>query len=233
MTLILSIDTSSQAVVVGLDNGLERSVGVSRGAVAAGSGPVLPPSHGEDLAPAVARALSDLAAEPRDLTHIVVGVGPGPFTGLRVGIVTARVMADALGIPVLGVCSLDAIARHARLTELVGEPFTVVTDARRREVYARRYAADGMPVGDPWVSRADDLPADVRGGPVVGPGAALFPDAFADVRGTARIDSGGLESVARDAALGRPSTEVRDTTPLYLRRPDAVESHARKRVTQP
>ena len=233
MTLILSIDTSSQAVVVGLDNGFDRSVGVTRGVTAGGTGPIQPPSHGEDLAPAIARALSSFEAEPRDLTHIVVGVGPGPFTGLRVGIVTARVMADALGIPVLGVCSLDAIARHARLTELVDGSFTVVTDARRREVYARRYAADGMPVGDPWVSRADDLPAEVRDGPVVGPGAVLFPDAFTDVRGTARIDSGGLESLARGAALGWPSTEARDTTPLYLRRPDAIPSAGRKRVTQP
>jgi tRNA threonylcarbamoyl adenosine modification protein YeaZ len=233
VTLILSIDTSSQAVVVGLDNGFDRSVGVSRGETADGTGPVLPPSHGEDLAPAIARALADFEAGPGDLTHVVVGVGPGPFTGLRVGIVTARVMADALGISVLGVCSLDAIARFARLTELVDEPFTVVTDARRREVYARRYAADGMPVGDPWVTRADDLPADVREGPVVGPGASLYPDSFADVRGTGRVDCEGLESLARDAALGRPSTEVRDTTPLYLRRPDAVASHARKRVTQP
>jgi tRNA threonylcarbamoyl adenosine modification protein YeaZ len=233
VTLILSIDTSSQTVVVGLDNGFDRSVGATRGETSGGTGPVLPPSHGEDLAPAIARALSDFGAGPGDLTHVVVGVGPGPFTGLRVGIVTARVMADTLGIPLLGVCSLDAIARFARLTELVDESFTVVTDARRREVYARRYAADGMPVGDPWVSRADDLPVDVRGGPVVGPGAALFPDSFTDVRGTARIDSEGLESLARGAALGRPSTEVRDTTPLYLRHPDAVESHARKRVTQP
>jgi tRNA threonylcarbamoyl adenosine modification protein YeaZ len=233
VTLILSIDTSSHAVVVGLDDTLVHSVGESSGEVWGGAGPNLPPTHGEDLAPAIARALSSVEAEPSDLTHIVVGVGPGPFTGLRVGIVTGRVMSDALGIPVLGVCSLDAIARLARLTELVDEPFTVVTDARRREVYARRYTWDGLPLGAPWVSRADDLPADVRSGPVVGPGAALFPEAFGDVRGVGRIDDGGLMSLARGAALGWESTEARDTTPLYLRRPDAVESHVRKRVTQP
>jgi len=234
VTLILSIDTSGPTVVVGLDDAAGHSAGESGWTEAGhGSAPTSPPAHGEELAPAIAGLLSRFPAEATDLTHIVVGVGPGPFTGLRVGIVTARVMADALSVPLIGVCSLDAIARVAHRRGLVAEACTVLTDARRREVYARRYDADGAALGEPWVSRAADLPADVRNGPVVGPGAALYPDAFADVRGVGGVGMRGLTSIAHDAVLGRESTEIRDTTPLYLRRPDAVESHARKRVTQP
>jgi tRNA threonylcarbamoyl adenosine modification protein YeaZ len=234
VTLILSIDTSGPAVVVGLDDAAGHRAGESGWTEASHvSASTSPPAHGEELAPAIAELLARFPAAATDLTHLVVGVGPGPFTGLRVGIVTARVMADALGVPLIGVCSLDAIARVARRRGLVTDAFTVLTDARRREVYVRRYDAGGAAIGEPWVSRAEDLPADVRNGPVVGPGAALYPDAFEDVRSVGGVGMRGLTSIAHDAALGLASAEIRDTTPLYLRRPDAVESHARKRVTQP
>src|SRR5262249_47744314 len=114
--------------------------------------------HGEHLAPVVALVLSAAGAAPRDLTGIVVGVGPGPYTGLRVGIVTALTMGAALDVPVTGVCSLDAfvIAGHAA----VGEgPFAVVTDARRREVYWARYDGAGRRVDGPSVDRPADVAA--------------------------------------------------------------------------
>ena len=66
--------------------------------------------HAELLAPAIAKIVADAGASQRDLTGIVVGVGPGPYTGLRVGLVTARVLGSALGIPVYGLCTLDVIA---------------------------------------------------------------------------------------------------------------------------
>src|SRR5689334_9888063 len=70
-------------------------------------------AHGELLAPAIDAVLAHAGAKPRDLGAVVVGVGPGPFTGLRVGLVTAAAMSDALGIPAYGGCSLDAIGAVA------------------------------------------------------------------------------------------------------------------------
>ena len=90
---------------------------------------------------------ADAGTSLRDIDAVVVGVGPGPFTGLRVGMVTAAALGDALDVPVHGVCSLDAIA-----VEAAGEgPLLVVTDARRREVYWAAYDAAGHRVDGPHV----------------------------------------------------------------------------------
>ena len=99
--LLLGLDTATPAVTVALHDGgqpLAQLVTVDAH------------RHAELLAPAIAKVIADGGASPRDLTGIVVGVGPGPYTGLRVGVVTARVLGAALGIPVYGVCSLDVIA---------------------------------------------------------------------------------------------------------------------------
>jgi len=229
--LVLGIDTASSgvvAVVAGADGLRSGRDGMREN----DSGPQVL-AHGERLAPAIDEALRTAGATPRDLTHLVVGVGPGPFTGLRVGIVTARVMAEALGIPVVGVCSLDIVARSGASLGLVGSAYAVVADARRKEVYVRRYDAAGLAVGDPFVSRAADLPADLREGPVLGEGAALYPAAFSDVRSASRLGIDDFATLAVDLVEERAAGLVRDTTPLYLRRPDAVESAGRKRVTQP
>ncbi|MGC1208103.1 MAG: tRNA (adenosine(37)-N6)-threonylcarbamoyltransferase complex dimerization subunit type 1 TsaB, partial [Ornithinimicrobium sp.] len=98
--------------------------------------------HGELLAPAIREALRRCGGDIGDLEQIVVGVGPGPFTGLRVGITTGLVMGHALGIPVVGVCSLDAIATQAArgvATQRGWPELLVATDARRKEVYWARY----------------------------------------------------------------------------------------------
>ena len=101
--------------------------------------------HAELLAPAIDQVIADAKVSRRDLTAIAAGVGPGPYTGLRVGLVTARVIGAALGVPVYGVCSLDVIAADASIGE-TGEgdgEFLVATDARRRELYWARYDAAG------------------------------------------------------------------------------------------
>src|SRR5579871_3305644 len=103
--LLLGLDTATPAVTVALHDGgqpLAQLVTVDAH------------RHAELLAPAIAKVIADGGATPRDLTGVVVGVGPGPYTGLRVGVVTARVLGAALGIPVHGLCSLDVIAAGVR-----------------------------------------------------------------------------------------------------------------------
>src|SRR6195952_1995861 len=110
-----------------------------------------PRAHAEQLTPNVLGALADAGLGMADLGSVVVGCGPGPFTGLRVGMATAAAYGHALGIPVFGVCSLDAIG-----VDTSGDVL-VVTDARRREVYWARYR-DGVRTDGPAVN----APADVR-----------------------------------------------------------------------
>jgi tRNA threonylcarbamoyladenosine biosynthesis protein TsaB len=220
--LTLAIDTASALVTVALRGDAVRACASREGAQA----------HGELLAPTIDALLREHGVTPADLARVVVGVGPGPFTGLRVGIVTARVLGEALGIPVAGVCSLDAVALDAAAAGAVTSPFSVLTDARRKEVYAAAYDATGRRQGAPYVARPADLGADVRSGPVVGVGAELCRDLLADVRPSrayAKAWLGLLDALA----VAPDAVELLDTTPLYLRRPDAVENAARKRVTQP
>ena len=100
-----------------------------------------PRRHGEYVAPAMAEVLARAGRTAADVSAVVSGTGPGPFTGLRVGLVTARTFAFARGIPVFGVCSLDAMAHQAWLEDAagMGQSCVVATDARRKEVYWARY----------------------------------------------------------------------------------------------
>jgi tRNA threonylcarbamoyl adenosine modification protein YeaZ len=179
----------------------------------------------------VASVLAEAGVGVASLTEIVVGVGPGPFTGLRVGLVTARVMSAALAIPVHGVCSLDALAAQAIGESTVSTAFAVATDARRKEVYLATYDLAGARITGPAVVLPAGVDPVVAGGPVVGEGAALYPAVFADARGPRLVSAGWLATHAVARAMA--GDELGDTTPMYLRRPDAVESAGRKRVTQP
>ena len=177
----------------------------------------------------IERALASAGLAPRDLDAIVGGTGPGPFTGLRVGLVTARVMAEALGIPAYGVCSLDAIAAQAVGEGRIATAFAVATDARRKEVYLATYDADGARTDGPQVLRPADVDPMLAAGPVVGEGAQLYPVAFDDPREPGHVSAAWLASYAASRLLA--GDELGGTAPLYLRRPDAVENAARKRVT--
>lgn len=220
--LVLAIDTSSAAVtaaVADLD--------------AAGRGPVVARitvdarAHAERLAPSIQSCLAEVGAGPAQLGAVVAGLGPGPFTGLRVGLMTAAALADALTIPAYGVGSLDAIA-HA-----VAQPgsLLVAGDARRHEIYWARYA-DGRRIEGPGVGRAADVVADASEPPprMAGAGARLY----LDVLGGELLDcdhppAASLVALAADRVVaGAPSEILR---PLYLRRPDAIEPSAYKTVT--
>ena len=171
--------------------------------------------HAELLTPAVRAALSAAGIATGDLDAVVVGLGPGPFTGLRVGVVTAAGFGDVRGLPVVGVCSLDAIGDGAR---------TVITDARRREVYWARYDEAGSRVDGPGVARPEGLAVP---GPYVGDPA--FAERLGAPVAPADVTTAGLLRAAAPT-LADPSA-AGPLVPLYLRRPDAVPPSASKAVT--
>lgn len=207
--MLLALDTSSAAVTVALHDG--RSV-------VAEDGTIDPLRHGELLAPAIRRVLDRAGSAAADLLTIAVGVGPGPFTGLRVGLVTARTMAAALGVPVVGVCSLDVVAAGAALRE----PFAVATDARRREVYWARYDAEGRRTTEPAVTEPALVTSD---SPVVGRGATLYPECF-----PCQVPPEYPSAADLAALVVAQRAELRPAVPLYLRRPDVAEPGPRKSV---
>lgn len=239
--MLLAFDTSSAAVTVALADPVS-------GAIAASSTTVDALRHGELLAPAIAEVLAAAGCGVKDLSRIAVGAGPGPFTGLRVGLVTARTMGDVLGIEVVGVCSLDILAKQSNLAL----PVAVATDARRKEIYWALYdgpAADGSRrrLEGPAVDKPADVAHVLAGLPVIGRGAVLY----GEVLGVpAQAATGGAPSVAGgDSAIGGgesvveyPSAEVLATgvatgtlqvtapDPLYLRRPDVTMSGGPKSV---
>ncbi|WP_069466053.1 tRNA (adenosine(37)-N6)-threonylcarbamoyltransferase complex dimerization subunit type 1 TsaB [Actinacidiphila rubida] len=208
--LLLAFDTATPAVTAALHDG-ER--------VLAESTVIDARRHGELLVPAVDRVMAAAGHALADITGVVVGVGPGPYTGLRVGLVTAASFGDALDVPVHGVCTLDGLAWAAGEAGLEG-PFTVATDARRKEVYWARYDGPARRVTEPAVDRPGDLPAEVATLPSVGAGAALYPAVFTDHRSDpAHQSAGALAAVAvHRLATGGTFPPV---LPMYLRRPDA------------
>nr|WP_284291427.1 tRNA (adenosine(37)-N6)-threonylcarbamoyltransferase complex dimerization subunit type 1 TsaB [Angustibacter aerolatus] len=182
------------------------------------------------LAPAVEQVLAQAGRAPADLTGVAVGTGPGPFTGLRVGLVTAQALAEALGVPAHGVCTLDVLAAEAVALGAVDGPFVVATDARRREVYWAAYDAAGERTDGPHVDLPASVPVDGR--PVVGRGASLYPEHLggdpADPIGPLDPSAAGLaDLVVRRLARG---DDLSDLSPRYLRRPDVHEAGPRKSV---
>jgi tRNA threonylcarbamoyladenosine biosynthesis protein TsaB len=210
--LVLAFDTATSAVTVALYEwlpGTEKQ------------------RHAEVLAPSIAAVLAEAGVVPGELSAIAVGVGPGPYTGLRVGLATAHAMGAALRIPVHGVCTLDAIAWATGRDR----PFVVATDARRKEVYWARYESARVRVTEPAVGPPATV--DTGGLPVIGEGAALYPE----VLGTGGDPAPLLPSATALAELtltrlaGGAGPPLLRPEPLYLRRPDAREPGAPKRVT--
>jgi tRNA threonylcarbamoyl adenosine modification protein YeaZ len=215
--LVLALDTSSAAVSAAVVEVSDHGV-TSR----AEHRTINARGHGEYLAPMIDAALREVGATPADLAAVVAGTGPGPFTGLRVGLVTAAVLSETLGIPAYGVCSLDGLAAHPGA-------LLVATDARRKEVYWAQYRDDSRERG-PAVSRPHDIPTDGLTA-MTGAGAR----AYADVLGLPLLpgeypDPVLLVTRARDRIIGGAASDP--LTPLYLRRPDAVVPGSPKPVSQ-
>jgi len=221
--LVLAVDTSTPAVTAAL----ARVSGVAQVELVAQRVSVDARAHGELLGPGVEAVLAEGGARPGDLAAVVAGLGPGPFTGLRVGLVTAASFGQALGIPTYGVCSLDGIGAATSGVILVA------TDARRKEVYWAVYV-DGARQFGPAVDRPADIPGRLteHSGPTprraVGDGSPALPDGM-PVRLEPRYpDATVLVRLAAERVhSGAPSEAL---APIYLRRPDAVEPGARKLV---
>jgi tRNA threonylcarbamoyl adenosine modification protein YeaZ len=196
--LVLAIDTATPAVTAGV---------VADGELLAERVSVDARAHAERITPNVLAALADAGLRMADLSAVVVGCGPGPFTGLRVGMATAAAYGHALGVPVYGVCSLDAIGGQT-----TGEAL-VVTDARRRELYWARYR-DGIRTGGPAVN----APADVE--PGVARAVAGSPE-HAALFGLPVCEPSYPTSTGLVAAVTEWSDNPAPLVPLYLRRPDA------------
>ncbi|MCQ4212437.1 tRNA (adenosine(37)-N6)-threonylcarbamoyltransferase complex dimerization subunit type 1 TsaB [Streptomyces longispororuber] len=214
--LLLAMDTATPAVTVALHDG---------SSVVAESSQVDARRHGELLLPAVDRVLAEAGVRLDAVTGIVVGVGPGPYTGLRVGLMTADTFGLALDVPVHGVCTLDGLAFEAQ----VDGPFVVATDARRKEVYWARYENPRTRTTDAAVDRPADIAEQVAGLPAVGAGALLYPDTFPDAHGPEHVSAAALAALAAERLAA--GEELLEPRPLYLRRPDAQVPKNYKVVT--
>lgn len=188
--MILAIDTSSAltsvALVDGTDVIAERTHLDAR-------------RHAEVLAPLLQEVLGHV--DRGSVTAVACGVGPGPYTGLRVGIASARAVGLAWDLPVHGICSLDAIAAAAVSGEGAGD-VCVATDARRREVYWARYAADGRRLAGPLVSHPGDISADLRAATWAGHGALAHAADFGHVLASGPPGELGSSSALQYAHAG-------------------------------
>ena len=206
MTTTLAVDTSTVvAAAIAVDGRIVASARVDDTR-----------AHAEELMPLVQRVAAEAGVALADVERIVAGVGPGPFTGLRVGVVTALTLAEVLAVPVAGACSLDAVAAEWASAG-APEEFLVVSDARRKEVFWARYDGAGRRLSGPDVAAPDTLPAL----PLAGPGAHLVGAGT----GPTQLDAGWL------AAADLPDAGLE---PLYLRRPDAeVPTRVKSALPQP
>lgn len=210
----LVIDTATAAVSAGIAEVTDDQVAmVAEDQVVDGR------RHGEALAVLIDGCLGKAGLTIASLGAVVVGVGPGPFTGLRVGLVTAAAIADARGIPAYGVCSLDAIATD-------DDSLLVATDARRREVYWATYER-GRRTAGPNVDKPAEISTTAT--KAAGAGTKLYDLGLP----TTGPDYPVLHNLARRAADRiREHAESDPLTPLYLRRPDVAEPGERKKVTK-
>ena len=232
--LVLAVDTATPEVVTGIVELDTGTAGSPPGRLEVRSERVETTTrgHAEILTTRILECLEETGVARADLDAVVVGQGPGPFTGLRVGLATGAAFADALGVDVHGVCSLDAIAVAASDVDSL----LVVTDARRREVYWARYTR-GARTDGPDVMAPADLAAALEHAAATSPGSAGIDAIAGSPAHTALFDypvltasaptAIGLVQVALPGLLSR--TPPAPLTPLYLRRPDAVELKDRKK----
>ena len=229
---ILCIDTSLGASVALWDSEAKTQVLASRSSSDSRS-------HAEHLTELISEVVQEAcgcALSQAGIEAVAVGRGPAPFTGLRSGLVSARTIGYALGVPVIGICSLDALARAVLdLVPPTKEVF-IATDARRREVYCAQYRADGPDevccLWGPEVGRPADSAnrAAKPGLMVAGAGAELYPQDFVLNPGLpTEAEAAVLGRIAQVRLAGQSADQLLSTvSPLYLRRPDVQPPSQKK-----
>lgn len=215
--MLLAIETAAERVGVALaDHDGVRAVVWVRG----------DRRHAETLAPAIAHVLDQAGASLAEVATVAVDVGPGLFTGLRVGVATAQGLAQGLGIGAVGVPSVAVLAREAFDAGWQGQVAAVV-DARRKEVFAARYAAPTKAVDPPARWDPGELAASLRAEPdllVVGTGAHRYAEEFASLHVaaiTAPSPAALAEIAAGRLAGGQGPVAPGALRPVYLREADA------------
>jgi tRNA threonylcarbamoyladenosine biosynthesis protein TsaB len=203
----LAIDTSAGTTVAVL----------SLGSVIAELNYLEPMTHSERIGSAIEQVLNDSGIQAAQISSVVAGVGPGPFTGLRVGLAAARYFAIGAGAELVGVCSLDSIALDYYLENSGAGNLLVTTDARRKEVFWATYSGilDGVPVrtNGPSVNKLDDI------------AGLIDVSSFASTELGVRAGALGQIAFAQEFS-GKASNK--DVSPIYLREPDAVPSKGKK-----
>lgn len=221
--LILGIETATEqvSVAVGGHEGVIGLFEVNRGR-----------RHAETLTPAIEFVCRQADVTLAEIGCVAVDVGPGLFTGMRVGIAAGKAFAQALRVPMIGISSLDLLAFPLRHTDRV---IAAVIDARRGEVYYafyRQVPGGVQRVSEPTVGRPDDLAADLQArgqeAVCVGDGALRYRDELSDVRKLefaeqwlSHPSAAPLVQLAHAKALREETVNPWDLQPLYLRKPDA------------
>lgn len=177
--------------------------------------------HAEELTPMIRDVLAEAGHTLAELDRLAVDVGPGRFTGLRVGIATVRTLAFAAVKPVVGVSSLEALAATQP-----GTSVTAVIDARRSEVFQQRFGPDSsglfVPLDEPSYGPPEEMAEAVQDGDmIVGDGADRYVEVYGQLAGATHVV--GVEPMAEHIArlsIGRPAVPGPTVTPVYLREPD-------------
>ncbi|MDO4909681.1 MAG: tRNA (adenosine(37)-N6)-threonylcarbamoyltransferase complex dimerization subunit type 1 TsaB [Corynebacterium sp.] len=213
--LLLTIDTSTPDLIVGLvnhsDSAFELVIDHSR---------LNCRDHNEQLVPTIQDALVQTSRTFGDVDGVVLGQGPGPFTGLRVGMATGIAIADARGIPVYPVCSSDAIANTARRKHGAGA-LQVATDARRREVYSATYDEAGNRISDPEVIKPEEL--ELRATTLAVPeNPPRLREIFLARNPELNFLPASPDPLGLAEAVADFDNTILPVVPLYLRRPDAT-----------
>lgn len=216
--IVLAIDTARDACQVGVLESASERASVRRAAMQRG--------HAEALMPMIAEAMAAAGVAAGDIDRFAVTVGPGTFTGVRVGIAAVRGLALALGKPAVGISTLAALVATARVRGIAG-PLLVALDARRGAVYTQSFAGDDSPRSEPVAAPAAEvvaaLPKDIV--QAFGCGAPACAEAAPAGRPLTVV---GVDSAPRIEAVARLACDPPPTppVPLYLRPPDAKPQHA-------
>jgi tRNA threonylcarbamoyladenosine biosynthesis protein TsaB len=232
MTVVIGLDTATPATVVGL-----AREGHEPRERRHDPGPGERPAHAAKLLELAGALLAEAGLSWRDVERIGVGVGPGTFTGLRIGVATARALAQAAGAETVAVSTLEALA-SAAAGEAAGRPVAAILDARRGEAFAAGWR-DGERLFAPMAAAPDALAAilgETRESGVsewvaVGDGAVRFRGQLEPAAAVVPVDGSPLHRVSALAicrlALRGPSLDLEALVPEYVRAPDAVEKARR------